>query len=341
MTTALPQRILVIRNDKLGDFMLCWPAFSLLKKQYPDAEITALVPSYTRSIAELCPWIDRVIIDKPNTSFLLDIKQLVRTIKKEKFDASISLFSQTRTALALWLAGIPIRVAPATKVAQIFYNKKLLQKRSQSLKPEYIYNVDLVNYFISNNGHNLVTLPPAPYLVFDHDEIESIKNNFLDTHNIDRKNKLIFIHPGCGGSATNLSTSQYSELIRHLSKNNNIHFVITAGPDELEAAKSLSAQINDISHTIYHSTVGIIHFAKLLCISDIFISGSTGPLHLIAAANKNTVAFYPEKRSATLLRWETINTKAHRISFTHYKDKDMSSINIENAAIRVISKFIQ
>jgi hypothetical protein len=55
--------ILVIRNDKLGDFMLAWPAFSLIKQQYPDARITALVPAYTQPMAELCPWIDDVIID--------------------------------------------------------------------------------------------------------------------------------------------------------------------------------------------------------------------------------------------------------------------------------------
>ena len=56
-------KILIIRNDKLGDFMLAWPAIALLKKQFPDAEITALVPEYTASIAEQCQWIDKVLID--------------------------------------------------------------------------------------------------------------------------------------------------------------------------------------------------------------------------------------------------------------------------------------
>ena len=45
--------ILVIRNDKLGDFMLAWPAFALLKKQYPESEITALVTAYKKDMAEL------------------------------------------------------------------------------------------------------------------------------------------------------------------------------------------------------------------------------------------------------------------------------------------------
>lgn len=57
------EKILVIRNDKLGDFMQAWPAFAMLKASNPKLKLTALVPSYTASLAEICPFIDHVIID--------------------------------------------------------------------------------------------------------------------------------------------------------------------------------------------------------------------------------------------------------------------------------------
>ena len=38
------KKILVVRNDKIGDFMVCFPAFAMLKQSLPDIEITALVP---------------------------------------------------------------------------------------------------------------------------------------------------------------------------------------------------------------------------------------------------------------------------------------------------------
>ena len=101
-----PQKILVIRNDKLGDFMLAWPSYALIKKQYPDAEITALVPEYTATMAEQCEWIDDILIDEKADSFIKDISQLSKKIKDKDFDASISLFSESRTAFSLWLAGI-------------------------------------------------------------------------------------------------------------------------------------------------------------------------------------------------------------------------------------------
>lgn len=57
------EKILVIRNDKLGDFMQAWPAFAMLKASNPELKLTALVPSYTAPLAEICPFIDDVIID--------------------------------------------------------------------------------------------------------------------------------------------------------------------------------------------------------------------------------------------------------------------------------------
>ena len=154
--------ILVIRNDKLGDFMLAWPAFSLLKNQYPESEITALVTAYTKDMAELCPWIDKTILDDGSSAL-----SLAKTISRYRFDASVALFTETRTALACLLSRIPVRIAPATKLAQLFSNNTLKQRRSRSAKPEYEYNVDLVKHLITLQGDTPITTPAPPYLSFD------------------------------------------------------------------------------------------------------------------------------------------------------------------------------
>ena len=51
--------------------MLAWPSIAMLKINMPDVIITALVPEYTRPMAEVCPWIDQVIIDKSNEKIRL------------------------------------------------------------------------------------------------------------------------------------------------------------------------------------------------------------------------------------------------------------------------------
>lgn len=336
-------KILVIRNDKLGDFMLAWPAFSLIKQQYPEATIAALVPSYTKPMAEICPWIDEIIIDVNTGSVFKDAVTLSRLFKKAGINKSISLYSQTRTSLALRLAGICERFGPATKLAQLFLNKKLRQNRSLSHKPEYEYNTDLVRYFIQYHGDEVTSLPEPPYLSFDSNALITKKSNYYSHHSIDTCSKLVIIHPGTGGSAINLTIQQFAELAKGLSMEGNLHFIITAGPQELENARALSTLIPNLSHTIYHSAQGLVSFSRFIAISDLFISGSTGPLHIAGALNIPTVAFYSARRSATALRWQTLNQGNRRLAFMPGKyTKKSTTLNFDiNQCISRICEFLQ
>lgn len=329
------KKILVIRNDKLGDFMLAWPAFALLKQQYPEAGITALVPSYTKPMAALCPWIDDVLIDEAGNSIISDALALSRILRKNEFYASISLYSEMRTAMALWLAGVPRRFGPATKLAQLFLNKRLKQKRSLSQKPEYEYNLDLIKHFIRANGDNQVSLQPPPFLKFNSAEILDLKKKYKELHGIPDDTKIIIIHPGTGGSAINLSLEQYADIAQNITKKSNAFFIITAGPGEINIAQKLSGLLTETPHCIYHSTDGIVNFSKFINICDLFISGSTGPLHIAGALNVPTAAFYPAKRSATPLRWQTLNQQDRRLAISpsqHNDEFDMRTINTDTSS---------
>lgn len=331
-----PRNILVVRNDKVGDFMLVWPAFALIKLQYPECRVTALVPEYTRQLAEICPWIDAVISDTPDTSVLSGARHLAREIKKRDFDASISFFLEFRTALALWFAEIPVRIAPATKLAQLLVNRKLVQRRSRSLKPEFQYNIELVAHMARTYGHTPVDPPGPPYLAFDNDEVSTIRNDYQQKHHLDRNHRLVIIHPGHGGSANNLSIAQYAELAGSLGRS-PVHIIITAGPGEVDIAMQLSGLLGDISHSVYHSRTGLADFARFIAATDMFISGSTGPLHIAGALDIATCAFYPSRKSATSLRWQTLNQDYHRLAFSpeNHSD-DMSKVNLADAAVKIL-----
>jgi len=114
--------------------------------------------------------------------------------------------------------------------------------------------------------------------------------------------------------------------------------VITAGPGELETAEALSALMTGIENSVYHSTQGIVTFSRFIAMCDLFISGSTGPLHIAGALNVPTAAFYPARKPATALRWQTLNQADRRIVFSpeQYSGKDdMKTIDTENCAQQI------
>lgn len=337
-----PKKILVVRNDKLGDFVLTYPAFVLLRNSLPSTEIHALVQGYTAPIAKLCFGIDHLIIDnaKPGLNALL---VLTRLIRQQNFDAVITLYSTTRIAIATSLARIPYRLAPATKLAQIFYTKRVPQRRSRSEKPEYIYNRDLIETFLADMHLPMGSNGSPPFLAFDNDTLANIRTLFYNRFSIPHDHLLVFIHPGSGGSANNLTPQQYAELALQLESRLPLTIVISTGPGEVETARLLASLLSEVPHIVYISEEGLEKFSQHLAIADLFISGSTGPLHIAGALDRPTVGFYTRRRSATALRWQTLNMPDRRLSFSppdNAEPEDMQSIDIICCAGIITSTFL-
>ncbi len=331
-------KILVVRNDKLGDFMLTLPTFAQLKSALPDTQLHALISGYTRAAAELCPDIDGIVIDPGPNANLQQRRELFKLIKSQNYDAVITLISTTEIGALLFLARIPYRLAPASKLAQIFYNRRLTQRRSRSEKPEHLYNRELALQLLKDAGIKTATTPTPASLSFPAATTARIREEFCTKNRIDPQSRLIFIHPGSGGSANNLSLQQYAELARQLHPDLPHRLIISAGPGEIDYATQLSQLIADHAPVLYHSQAGLQLFCHHIAFADLFISGSTGPLHIAGALDRPTAAFYTRRRSATSLRWQTLNSAERRLAFSPpdgAEPEDMSTIDIGRVAATI------
>lgn len=327
------KKILVVRNDKIGDFVLALPAIQIIKKAFPDAVVTALVPSYTKDIAEFFPWIDEVIIDSKDSSHK---KSLIAELKAQNFDAAICLFSNTYNATLVRKANIPIRVAPATKLAQFLYTHTLRQRRSTSSKPEFEYNLDLARYLIKILGGSYQE-NEMPLFSYSTEALNEQRDK-LSSLGIGITKKWCFVHPVTGGSSNTLSIAQWVTLIRFLNELDLFHFVITAGPGEAPISQSLVEALQGVVEhvTLYDKNDGIADFMCSIATADLFIAGSTGPLHIAGAMDVPTIGFYPSKRSATPLRWKTLNTSDRWLPFSpNGQEETLENLDITNTLEKI------
>jgi ADP-heptose:LPS heptosyltransferase len=345
-----PLRILVVRNDKLGDFMLAWPALALLKRSLPHCHIAVLVPHYTYDLATQCPWVDQVLCDPQ------DMPQVTR----HQFDAVLTLFSTVRVGWQVFKGRIPLRMAPATKWAQVFYNRRVVQRRSRSLKPEFEYNLDLAHALLRE-----LSVPPAasdaPYWPVSASQQAQQRELLAQQLGLNAARPWYFVHSGSGGSANNLSVDQFAQLVVAVQQQLALahmplpQWVLTCGPGEDAQAQALHDRIaqlgqdqgQDLGHdsihsVVYRSTQGLAPFALSLCTASVLVAGSTGPLHVAGALNVPTVGFFPAKRSATPLRWQPCNASGRTLAFspsaaTHEAEAtNMASINVVDCAPAIV-----
>lgn len=312
--------ILVVRNDKMGDLILVWPALAWLKMNIPDCKIVILVSKKFRDLALMCENIDDVICDD-------DLSKLKKKIASFNFDISICFFSTFRIGYLLKKIGIPIRIAPKTKIAQFFHNFRLHQKRSRSEKPEYEYNMDIVNYmFEILQRDNLVNVDEPPYLKLKEEEKINHKNDLIKKYMLNSEKKIIFVHPSTGGSSKSLSVDSYVQICEGLRGFDDYNFMLHyTSEDEIIIDEIISKLSSRVRVNKLKPSNDMINMVLNISACDIFIAGSTGPLHVAGALNKKTVGFFPSKKSSTSLRWQTINSFKNRLDFT---DKSSSGKHI-------------
>lgn len=337
------KKLLVIRNDKIGDFMLCFPAFAMLKQSMPNLEITALAPSYTAPLAELCPFIDKVIVDTADKKSKAEQQRILQAVRSAQFDATICFVSDWYNAKLTWRSGIAYRLAPATKLFQLLYNQRLTQRRSRSEKAESAYNLDLARRFLRDHNQPVIE-PDTPFLAFSPTTVAAQKAKLVAQLGLDPTQKWLFVHAGTGGSATNLSLHQYAELIQGILAQFDCQVILTAGPNESEKALALQQLIAHPSVAVYDKNDSLTDFCHSLACADLFIAGSTGPLHICGALNIATIGFYPSRRSALPRRWRPINDTDKHIAFMpplgKKTEKNLTLIAISEALTEILP-FIQ
>ncbi|WP_152184670.1 glycosyltransferase family 9 protein [Sulfurimonas indica] len=287
--------ILVVRTDKLGDFITALPSFYVLKHHSPKNRIIALVAPLNRSLAQTCDFIDEVIVDDGKSSLFA----LSQKLQAAKIDASVTLFSNTRVALAQFFARIPKRIAPATKIAQIFYNKRVVQRRSEVKMAEFEYNLALTQALFSDISLDF----PKPLLHFD--DAKKVYEVFCANYDITRD--VIAFHVGFGGSSdANWNLDEYEELIRVKLRDKKYQIVLTFGPDEKELYEEMQNRLMGEGVVFYLSLDGIVTFAKLLSQFKLFVSTSTGTYHLASLVGCPTITFFGDSKFASAARWKSI-----------------------------------
>ncbi|MBD3824931.1 MAG: glycosyltransferase family 9 protein [Epsilonproteobacteria bacterium] len=292
-------RILVVRTDKLGDFITALPALYLLKHHDPNNQIIALVAPLNRELAMACEFIDEVIIDDGKSS----VMELAKKIKKAHVDASVTLFSNTRVALAQFLACIPKRIAPATKIAQIFYTDRITQRRSEVKMAEFEYNIELAKALFNE----LKVEYPKPLLSFK--DAAALYAKFCQEYNVQRE--VVAFHVGFGGSSdANWSLDEYVVLIQEVLACEKFTVVLTFGPDEQELCETMRSKLQDKNVIFYISKSGILNFAKLISNFKLFVSTSTGTYHLASLVGCPTMTFFADSLFASSKRWKGVGDEA-------------------------------
>ena len=299
-------RILLVRHDKIGDFVLTWPAFYLVRTAFPEARIDVLVAPGIETFARLCPYVDDVLTDREDDA-------VTRMIVERNYDAAIALHSPWRICKIFRAARVPYTLGPKHEWYQYLYKDRTSAKYKPG-EPCWRGNCMIVEHFIRRSR---IDVPPLPSRLWDN---SAERKQWRDHYGQQGDERLVFVHPGTGGSSGSLPTESFVDLLKtvHEATRIPIKLILTFSGEEQSLAQDLQRRLaaHDITAELANPLGDLGDFARSLVAADLFMAGSTGPLHLAGLHDVPTVGFYAGRRSRPDIRWQTLAQAGKRLSFT-------------------------
>ena len=303
-----PNRILVVRTDRLGDVILSTPVINNLRLVFPKAYIAFICRPYTRGALEGNPELDETIVydkyGKQNSLWASIIFAFY--LRKKKFDLVFILHPTNRTHLITFLAGIPERIGWDRKMG-ILLTKRIKHLKQEGKKHELEYTLDLLreaNIPIKNKDTYFPIISEARTRV----------EQLLKSKGVEEDDKFIVIHPSASCASKRWPQKNFQMVIKLLREKLGFKIIIITSQEERKFGEELVGQTGVID---LRGSLNVPELGVLLKQAALFISNDSGPVHIADSFNTPVISIFGRNdHGLSPLRWGPKGKK----SFCFHKD---------------------
>ena len=275
--------------------VLTLPMLAALRRCFPSAHIAVLLRRYTSGIVEGNPHVDELVwYDRGGEP--VPFAEMARTLRSGAFDAVVVVYPTFRLAALMALARIPVRVGTGYRSYSLLFNRRVYEHRKDARRHELEYNLRLLTELGCN-----ATGPPEFTIAVPRQARERAEA-VLRSVGVDPGRPYAVLHPGSGGSARDWPSDRFAELAAHLAAGRGLQVVVTGSGAE----SPLATGVVQGSGRGAVSVAGMLTVQELAAVLDgaaVFVSNSTGPLHLAVAMGTPVVGLYPPHPAMSKKRW--------------------------------------
>ena len=272
------ENILIVRNDRFGEFLLNIPAIRAVKETFKESRVILAVDPYVKGLAGKVPYADEIVTWKNGKHSFFEAIGFGNFLKKKNIDIAIIMNPSKDTNIAVYLAGIPVRAGYAHKW-DFLLTKKQEDLKHLGRKHEVEYNLDLVKVVGAETKDKSLDL--------NIDEVETHLTGGVPTS---CEVGAVAIHPWTSDAVKQWPVERFRELALEIIKETDMDVVVIGGPEELQA----SAVFDDLDNRIKNLTgkERLVERAASLKNSRMLVSGDSGPVHMACAVGTPVIALF-------------------------------------------------
>ena len=270
-----PFPVVVRSSNWLGDAVMATPAVQAIKRGRPDVHLTVLTKAKLADYWKRVPEVDDVITIEPADSVFAVARKL-----KGKFEAAVVLPNSIRSALEVWLAGIPRRAGYAAKWRRKLLNQPFAPspKKTQLPRPaqhQVHHYLDLANWLGANSG--------------------SLSEAFFNQERPARNSKSpvkIGLCPGAEyGPAKRWLPERFAEVARTVAQQVPCEWLLFGVAGDAPVGETIAQQLDGNCTNLIGKT-NLAELMDRISECELLLTNDTGTMHLAAFLGVPVVAVF-------------------------------------------------
>jgi heptosyltransferase-2 len=283
----MPERILIVGLNWIGDAIMSMPAIQACRAENPNAHIGILVKPYLKPLWEMH--------EVPNQ--ILSLEKMGSTISEVRdygFDTAYILPNSFRSALIPALAGIGCRIGLSGDHRRLMLTQVI--SAAQGHQSNEYFPILASDW--ADRPHELPALN-IPESVFGTvaDKLSGIENYAV-------------LMPGAARGASKMwPLKHFEHLAKQLQSAFGLFIVFAGGAGDAEACEKLVETLGDTAISVAGNT-NLKEWAALLSRSKVSVANDSGGMHLAGAVGAPVVGIYgitdPEKTGPLAERFRVV-----------------------------------
>lgn len=298
-------RVLLVNITRLGDMLQATPTIAGIKAENPECHISVLVEKQFEEVCRVIPNIDEIIgidlnyvvknlareKDGVNDAYEY-VTTIVDELRAKNFDYCLNMSSSAYTALLLSLIGIErnggwtaddegYRVIQ-TDWARLFATSVFHQNRQYN-------SLNLVDVFRASAD---VDTHPRHLLINVEPEARSYCQRLIDEAAFTNSGPLIAVQAGASQGKRQWSPVRFVKMIKILTERHNARVVLTGAGKESAIIDPIVEGCASPNVVSVAGKTTVPQIAAMLSLSDVLVTGDTGPMHISVAVGTPVVSMF-------------------------------------------------
>lgn len=287
------KRILIVRNDGIGDFILSLPALRLLRTAFKDSYLCALVPPWQKELALASNVFNKVIVygdEKGGYLFFshefkgmfFEMLRKILVLRKMSFDAAIDMRGDLRNRIVIFLSGIPRRIGFDIGGMEYLLTQEVHYKKG-------VHEVRHFSSLVASCCGDTRLEDEGPYISAGPSDEDFVKRFLVDNAILPKEMPLVVVHPVSRWPAKEWPKERFSILCDRIIGELKAGVVVVGAPEELSSLKDVISRMRGKAVPFMGT---LLQLAALLRKADLFIGNDTAPMHMSALLGTTTVALF-------------------------------------------------